>query len=128
MRCVRLQNCVFVCARVIHCRPVCAEGRGHLVALSAPGDGPYTTDFTADKSLALIGKPPVRGVRILSGRLRAALFLPSAVVAFVRRRRRLSRRGAPVLRPEFGPSVRADCSLMRLTVLRPCLACLPVRR
>lgn len=64
MRCVRLQNCVLVCARVI----LCAEGRDQPVVLSVPGPQRISPPISG----AFIGKPPVRGV--LSGRLRAARF------------------------------------------------------
>lgn len=69
---------VCVCALFTARRPVCAERAAATQSHSPrPATGPYTTDFTADKA-ALIGKPPVRAARILSGRLlAAALFLPS---------------------------------------------------
>lgn len=67
-----------VCSRyslpAVPCAPRAAATQSHS---PRPATGPYTTDFTADKA-ALIGKPPVRAARILSGRLlAAALFLPS---------------------------------------------------
>lgn len=68
MRCVRLQNCVLVCARVILCR----VRRGPRPACRALRAGPLTQRISPPISGAFIGKPPVRGV--LSGRLRAARF------------------------------------------------------
>lgn len=128
-----------MCSAPKLCACVCVRHRP-AVPCAPRGPRPASRALRARRqALTQRISPPIR--RSLSGshRCAALAFLsgvsaggafPSvggAVVAFVRRRRRLSRRGAPVLRPEFGPSVRADCSLMRLAVRRPCLVCLPVR-
>ncbi|KAL3245157.1 hypothetical protein MRX96_018294 [Rhipicephalus microplus] len=93
--------CVGVCARYsLPCAPRAATSLS-----CSPCRAPYTTDFTADKWGLYREATGAR--RFIGASAGGALFLPSAVVAFVRRRMRLSRRGAPVPRPEFGPSVHA---------------------